>query len=60
MNPETMDEGIHVNNFFATYSLGPFLILNPFFAKYILGKLKLDDTLAFEKEILQVYEDRKK
>ncbi len=58
MNPETKNEGIHVNNFFATYSLGPFLIINPGFTKYLLRLLGLDDGLCFEKEIMEAYEYR--
>lgn len=60
MNPETKNDGIHVNNFFATYSLGPFLIINPNFAKYLLRLMGLDDGLCFEKEIMEAYEYRLK
>ena len=58
MNPKTSAEGIRKNRFFATYSLGPFLILNPPFAKYLLRLLGLPDGLAFEKEAMQAYEFR--
>ena len=58
MNKETKREGIHRNNFFATYSLGPYFILNPLFAKYLLRKMGLDDKLAFELEIMEAYEYR--
>lgn len=58
MNPDTRREGIHVNNFYATYSLGPFLILNPYFTKELLGKMGLDQSLCFEKEIIDAYEYR--
>lgn len=58
MNPETKAEGICRNNFFGTYSLGPFLILNPLFAKHILRLMGLDDSLCFEKEIIEAYEYR--
>lgn len=58
MNPETKKEGIRKNNFFATYSLGPCFIMNPLFAKYILRKMGLDDSLAFELEIMEAYEYR--
>ena len=60
MNKETKKEGIHKNNFFATYSLGPYFILNPLFTKYVLRKLGLSDTLAFENEIMEAYEYRLK
>lgn len=36
-------EGIHYKNFYATYLLGPFLIMNPYFAKYILNLLGIED-----------------
>ena len=59
MNPDTKKEGIKKNNFFATYSLGPYLIMNPLFTKYILRKLYLDDKLIFEDEVIEAYEYRK-
>lgn len=59
MNKDTKLEGIHKNNFFATYSLGPYLIMNPLFTKYILRKLGLDDKLKYEKEIIEAYNYRK-
>ncbi len=58
MNPETKREGIHVNNFYGTYSLGPFLILNPHFAKELLEKMGLESGLCFEKEIMEAYDYR--
>ena len=48
-----------MNNFFGTYSLGPYFIMNPLFAKYILRKLGVDDTLLFEKEAVEAYEYRR-
>jgi len=59
MNPDTKFEGIYKNNFFATYSLGPYLIMNPLFAKYLLRKLNVNDTIAFEKEAIEAYEYRR-
>lgn len=58
MNPETDAEGVRKNNFFATYSLGPFLVQNPYFTKFILRKLGLKDKLCFEKEAIECYEYR--
>ncbi len=58
MNPETGREGIHVNNFFATYSLGPYLIFNPYFVKYLLRLMGLNDEIAFEKNIIEAYNYR--
>ena len=58
MNPETSREGIHRNNFFGTYSLGPFLILNPLFTKKLMRLMGVSDSLCFEKEIIEAYEYR--
>lgn len=60
MNPDTKLEGIKKNNFYATYSLGPFLILNPYFAKYLLRLIDVSDELTYEAEIIEAYEYRKK
>ncbi len=58
MNPDTRAEGVRRNRFFGTYSLGPFLILNPPFTKYLLRLLGLEDALCFEKEAMEAYEYR--
>ncbi len=58
MNTDTKKEGIWYKNFYGTYSLGPFLVLNPYFTKYILRELGLNDDLKFEKEIIEAYEYR--
>lgn len=58
MNPDTKKEGVRRNNFYGTYSLGPFLILNPLFAKRLMRIMGIDDTLCFEKEIVEAYEYR--
>lgn len=57
-SPEDKFEGIHYKNFFATYLLGPFLVLNPLFTKYLLRLIGHDDTLAFEREAMSAYEER--
>lgn len=58
MNMDTKKEGIWYKNFYGTYSLGPFLVLNPYFTKYILRQLGLSEDLKFEKEIIEAYEYR--
>lgn len=58
MNPDIKEEGIRKNNFMATYIIGPLLVLNPPFAKYILKECGIDKTLAFEKEAMDAYEAR--
>lgn len=60
-NPKILPEGIHQNNFMATYLLGPLLILNPHFTKYLLGLLGVSDRrLPFEDAALDSYELRLK
>lgn len=58
MNPGTAKEGIRFKNFFGTYSVGPFLVLNPDFTKYLLRLLGLCDDLCFEKEYYEAYRYR--
>jgi len=56
MNRETMPEGIRKNNFMATYVLGPLLVLNPDFAKYIFRLLgAADAVLSFEEAAYDAY-----
>jgi len=56
INPDTKSEGIHVGRLIGTYLLGPLLIANPDFTKYLLGLLGAPDTtLPFEEEIYQAY-----
>ena len=52
------NEGFRYKNLFATYLLGPFLISNPPFTKYLLRNLGHSEDLAFEKEVFDAYEDR--
>ena len=55
---EGANEGICYKNFYATFLLGPLLILNPVFTKYLLKKLDLDDSLFEEMIIMNAYERR--
>ena len=59
LNPDCEYEGIRRKNFFATYLLGPILIMNPDFTKYILSLTgeKIDE-IPFEKDIRAAYEKR--
>jgi CobQ-like glutamine amidotransferase family enzyme len=50
-------EGINYKNFYATYLLGPFLIMNPLFAKHILNLLGIKD-MKFEKVAMDAYKHR--
>lgn len=61
INPESKLEGIHQNNFIATYVIGPLLILNPYFTLKLLKMMGVDKPkLAFEEEVLKAYEVRLK
>ena len=56
INPGVMSEGVRKNNFMATYVLGPLLVLNPDFAKYIFTLLGADDAvLPFEDAAYDAY-----
>jgi CobQ-like glutamine amidotransferase family enzyme len=60
-SPGAIPEGIRKNNFMATYVLGPLLIMNPPFTKYIMGLLGAGDLpLAYEKAAMDSYELRLK
>lgn len=58
LNPDIDEEGIRKNNFMASYIIGPLLVLNPPFAKYILKECGIETPLAFEKEAMDAYEAR--
>lgn len=61
INKDSKYEGIHVNNFFGTNLLGPILIMNPYFTKYIMKLLGIKKTkLKFEKETIDAYDQRLK
>lgn len=53
-NKEDSNEGIKYKNFYMTSLLGPFLILNPYFCEYLLGKQKNNS------KILEAYNYRLK
>ncbi|MDR0804153.1 MAG: hypothetical protein LBN42_00015 [Oscillospiraceae bacterium] len=54
-------EGFRLNNFFATYLIGPLLIQNPPFAKYIASTVgEKDITLPFETAAYESYNARLK
>lgn len=61
INEKTKLEGIHQNNFFATYVIGPFLVLNPYFTLELLKLMKVEEPkLAYEKEMIEAYNIRLK
>jgi CobQ-like glutamine amidotransferase family enzyme len=58
-NPDVIPEGFRRNNLMATYVLGPLLILNPPFTRYLLKTLGAPDAvLPFEKAAMDSYELR--
>ena len=59
-SPEDSFEGFRYRNLFATYLLGPFLILNPPFTRYLLRLLGRDDPLAYEEAVGEAYEFRRR
>ena len=59
MNPDADTEGIHVHHFYGTYLVGPFLILNPLFTKYLMKVMGVKEPkLAFEPVIMDAYKRR--
>ena len=61
INEQTKLEGIHQNNFFATYIIGPILVLNPYFTLELLKLMGVENPkLAFEKEVIEAYNIRLK
>lgn len=56
--PDDKNEGINYKNFFATYLLGPLLVLNPLFTKHLLRLMGHSGDLAFEKEAMDAYNER--
>ncbi|MEE1242510.1 hypothetical protein [Frisingicoccus sp.] len=61
MNPKVNVEGIHLNHFYGTYLVGPFLVLNPLFTKYLMKVMGVEQpVLAHEAVIMDAYERRMK
>ena len=61
LNKETKFEGIKINNFIGTYVLGPLLVVNPQFTKYILKLMDINvEKVAFEEIANKCYDIRLK
>lgn len=59
VNRESTTEGIHINNLFATYIIGPLLPLNPPFTKYIMSLLGVSNPhVAYEDAAMEAYNRR--
>lgn len=60
-DPDTKLEGIYTGNVIATYLLGPLLVANPDFMKWLMVKLGADSpALPFEQALYDSYEIRRK
>ena len=56
LSPGVKWEGVKINNFIATYVLGPLVVLNPPFARYLLKLMGVKNPqLAFEEAVLESY-----
>ncbi len=59
--PDTKLEGIYKENLIATYMLGPILVANPDFSKWLFKKLGVDEfSLPFEKALYESFEAKRK
>lgn len=59
LNNESKFEGIHVNNFFGTHLIGPFLVLNPYFGEYLLNLIGVENPqIPFRKEAIEAYDQK--
>lgn len=57
--PHCPVEGVRTQNFFGTYLLGPVLLLNPGFTRYLLEKMGVErPALAFAQEMEAAYQQR--
>jgi CobQ-like glutamine amidotransferase family enzyme len=61
LNPDAPFEGFRIHNMIATYLLGPILVVNPQFTRWLLSKMGVENpTIPFEDELIKAYEIRKK
>ena len=62
LNPGVKGEGIRINNFFATYIIGPLLVLNPPFTRWFIKEALMCNSaeIAFSEAAENAYEDRVK
>jgi len=58
MNQIGEAEGIRDNNLFATYLMGPLLVMNPLFTHKLLNILNCDGPLAHEEVAMAAYKQR--
>ena len=61
LNKKCKFEGIHYRNFFGTYLLGPLLLLNPDFTRFLLACMGANPgSLAFAEDMEEAYQVRLK
>lgn len=53
-----IEEGIHYNNCFCTYLLGPILVLNPCFTKYLFSLMGYSEELPFFDDMTKANKQR--
>ena len=59
INPDSKLEGLRRRNFMATYLLGPLVVLNPPFMKYLLGLLGIQErALPYEDTMKEAFNRR--
>lgn len=59
--PDSMLEGIRTSNLLGSYLLGPVLVANPDFSKWLLRRLGIvDPILPYEEALYQAYETKRK
>lgn len=60
INPDEKAEGIRINNFFATYLIGPVFVLNPPFTKWFIRNIlgAENAALAYEDAAMDAYKTR--
>lgn len=59
LNKESKLEGIRKNNFIGTYLIGPILVINPLFTKYLMELIGIENPkLKSEKIIMEAYETK--
>ena len=58
MNYKSNKEGLHYKNFYGTYILGPILVLNPLFTKYLFKLINYNKKLYLEEELIKSYNIR--
>lgn len=59
INSKSKLEGVRINNFFSTAIVGPFLLMNPGFVKYLMKLLGIENPeLKYEPVIMAAYARR--